>query len=200
MKKVFIEITNEVSVADAVLHLEGLGYEQVWPKDFTPEGMATTITGDSEGEIGWCKDRSWASDHGYERIELPTTKHKHYDLIVKWAADPSQKVWYYNGSGWFLSVIEPVWNPDYTYHIGDTPPKKQIKIGGVWIDEPVREPLSQRQEYYTTIITYDNLFMKSRWDGGNVDLVRLKRGLVHLTKEAAIAHAKALIALTGECE
>lgn len=38
---------------------------------------------------------------------------------------------------------------------------------------------------------------KLNWDGANCDLQHLKRGLVHLTEASAIAHAKALIVVSG---
>lgn len=45
--------------------------------------------------------------------------------------------------------------------------------------------------------TIDRLCFWSEWDNVKLDEQRLERGVVHLTEENAIAHAKALIKLSG---
>jgi len=190
MKKVFIRVNKSVSVDDAVAHFESLGYKNIWSCGFTPEGMADSLCGEEGGEIGWTANPTYFQEIGFQEIFLPTTKHKHYDLIVKWAADPSQKVWYNNGSGW---------NPDYTYHIGDAPPKRKIMIGDVEIDAPEIESPRVGTEYFVPNVGGYCPADMIDWRDSALDRSMLKRGLVHLNKESAIAHAKALIKVGGGC-
>ena len=51
-----------------------------------------------------------------------TTKHPHYDLIVKWAADPANvKIQWLNGSNIWVDVAEPAWLSTCEYRIKPTP-------------------------------------------------------------------------------
>lgn len=199
MEQVFIRVNESVSFADAVAHLESLGYRNGWTDGFVPPVVSTaTISGDYCGVIGWCKNPFWNEENGYQEIFLPTTKHKHYDLIVKWAADTSQKVWCNAGSHWFLAKT-PNWFRDTEYHIGEHPPKRKIMIGDIEIDAPEVSELAHNTEYYLPNIGALEMYSESRWYKDNVDLFRLKTGVIHLNKEAAIAHAKALIKVSGGC-
>ena len=51
--------------------------------------------------------------------------------------------------------------------------------------------------YFLPIMDNHPFFMKQTWNDSDVDNVFLKRGVVHLTRDAAIQHAKALIKLSG---
>lgn len=201
LKVVFIRVNESVSIADAVAHLESLGYENGWTEGFVPPVASTqTISGDSCGLIGWCKNPSWSEENGYEEIFLPATKHKHYDLIVRWAGNPSQKVWY-KGSGddWRPVEISPSWRYEYDWHIGEQPPKRKIMIGDVEIDAPELHTPARGLLVYITMPTHQRLCLEDFWRDTEEFRSYLKRGLVHLNKEAAIAHAIALIKVSGGC-
>lgn len=75
---------------------------------------------------------------------------------------------------------------------------KTININGHEVPEPVRAPLEVGQEYYLAIPTdpSSKLFMHYRWEGCIVDEKWLSRGLIHLTREAAETHTKALLSFT----
>lgn len=86
---------------------------------------------------------------------------------------------------------------------GGVPPElfriapKTININGHEVPEPVREPLGDGCVYY--IPAFDNTRLCtfcSHWSGDSIDLLWLSRGLIHLTPEAAEAHAKALLSFT----
>ena len=132
---------------------------------------------------------------------MNNVKHKHYDLIVAWAEDPSQKVWY-KGSGddWRPVEISPSWRYEYEWHIGEHPPKRKIMIGDVEVDAPETIAPDCGTDYFVADPS-DELYVGVivDWDGDDYDGHVLKRGLVHLNKEAAIAHAKALIKVSGGC-
>lgn len=74
---------------------------------------------------------------------------------------------------------------------------KVIRIGAVEFPEPVREPLTNGEQYFVVALTLPQYVMTACWCGDTFDANRLKRGLVHLTEEAAKQHAKALIKLSG---
>ena len=78
-------------------------------------------------------------------------------------------------------------------------PPPMRSINGHEYQEPVREPLEAGQRYWIAHILEDVLVPTEglRWHGGRVDILWLKRGLIHLTREAAEAHARAIILAGG---
>lgn len=76
---------------------------------------------------------------------------------------------------------------------------RTIKIGEVDVPEPVRDEsdMVNGGEYYFPLVNGEDLCEDYYWSGDYMDLLLLKRGLIHKTKEAAIAHAKALIKISG---
>ena len=75
-------------------------------------------------------------------------------------------------------------------------PPKTIRIGEYDVPEPVREPLEDGKEYWITNFSLEELAYSFKWYGVKFDNRLLKNGLIHLTKEAAAIHAKALLSLT----
>jgi hypothetical protein len=71
--------------------------------------------------------------------------------------------------------------------------QKTININGFEVPEPVRDKLEEGDLYFIpealTIEAYD-------WSDDEIDNNLLKWGLIHLTKEAAELHIKALISFT----
>lgn len=74
---------------------------------------------------------------------------------------------------------------------------KLIKIGGVEIEAPETEPLTAGENYYTPSLTGKDLFVPVTWLDQVRDFNNLKRGIVNLSPENAIAQAKALIMASG---
>ena len=74
--------------------------------------------------------------------------------------------------------------------------KSDININGREIPCPVRKPLGHRKKYWFVSFWGEALVENDAWNGAIIDHARLKRGLVHSTKEAAIAHAEALLSFT----
>lgn len=73
---------------------------------------------------------------------------------------------------------------------------KTISINGFKVPEPVSSPLSNGTRYYIASLGYSVKYTKSTWCGDDLDLSWLERGIIHLTREAAILHAKALLSFT----
>ena len=65
-------------------------------------------------------------------------------------------------------------------------------INGIEVPCPVLEQLTVGTKYTKVVVAYE----ESTWNGWGCDIADLQNGLIHLTKEAAIAHAEALLRFT----
>lgn len=73
---------------------------------------------------------------------------------------------------------------------------KQININGNLINAPIKDKLKSGDDYwFVNILTYAKVY-ESVWENDSIDNSRLDRGLIHLTKEDALAHANALLSFT----
>lgn len=71
-----------------------------------------------------------------------------------------------------------------------------INIGGHIVPKPLTEPPEHDTTIYMASLLNKSLYSSDWWTNHAMSQEWLKRGLVHTTKEAAIAHAKALIAIS----
>jgi hypothetical protein len=131
-------------------------------------------------------------------------KHKHAELMAQYAQDALEtdrpwERWEYCDefdSSWEPLTTNPKWFTDFQYRRKP----KVIIINGFEVPEPVREPLKHGQEYYIPIIA--DLFGESKpyaqfiWTGTRIENSLLSRGLIHLPKEAAAIHARAILSFT----
>lgn len=69
-------------------------------------------------------------------------------------------------------------------------------VNGIWFPEPHREPLELGQSYYLAVPGATDSFLPRRWGYNGSDNRWLASGLIHLTPEAATAHARAMLSLT----
>lgn len=76
---------------------------------------------------------------------------------------------------------------------------EMITIGDVSFPKPESEPLEKGTEYWVMnpVCESDTASDSCCWDDDDFDELYLHRGLIHLSQENAIAHAKALIKLSG---
>lgn len=74
---------------------------------------------------------------------------------------------------------------------------RTIKIGDFDVPEPMREIPTYGDVVFTVEIDEKRLFGQTTWNGLEFVSTMLERGLLHKSKDAAIAHAKAIIALTS---
>lgn len=83
-------------------------------------------------------------------------------------------------------------------------PPKTIRIGKYDVPEPVREPLeyteSEDERYWFPKLNSPELCDWNYWCDDEMDKQHLLRGIIHITKEAAIQHAKALLQFTQAAE
>ena len=127
--------------------------------------------------------------------------HKHAELMRQYAEDAAEtdRPW----ERWLFSEGEayqfkncrrqPEWRPYYSYRRKP----RTITINGIEVPEPVREPLKEGQRFYAVENTAPSGSIYCKWDNRQLYHDLLKRGFIHLTKEAAVLHAKALILASG---
>jgi len=76
-----------------------------------------------------------------------------------------------------------------------------ILINGIEVPKPCSNALAPETIYYIPYLEakqVDYRWTSISWDNDSYDLHMLKLGLVHLTKEAAIKHAEALLSFTQQ--
>ena len=129
-------------------------------------------------------------------------KHKHTELMMEYAKDAleTDKPWErweikrYGENFWDLfKCSRPTWieHDDYRRK------PRTININGFEVPEPYRGELKITGSYFTPYLSDpSDPFMKCDWGDDPEESELLSLGLIHLTKEAAILHAKALLSFT----
>ncbi|CDG86383.1 hypothetical protein [Xenorhabdus bovienii] len=129
-------------------------------------------------------------------------KHIHADLMMK-AVEMAQlkaEWWEYfevlhdDADRWLSLAGEFYFDPDKEYRLKP----RTIRIGSVDVPEPVREPLEEGQDYYFLDLGGESYYDETFWLGDLDDVDRLNRCLIHLDRESAVMHAKALLSLTAK--
>lgn len=129
-------------------------------------------------------------------------KHKHFDLIVKYYADMTQKLWFQANCQGDYELLDAGESHTFyefnNYHIGENPPKRRITMAGIEFDAPEMVAPKVGDKYYLVDITADISANFIVWDGAPCELEWLKNGLVHINYDSYIQHSRALIALNKE--
>ena len=138
--------------------------------------------------------------------DLPVKPHPHFDLMMKYVeiAQTTDKPWEaFQVKGfvdeWLDVSAAILFNENLQYRLKPEPPKT-IRIGEYDVPEPVREPLEKDTEYWIVHFSLAELAVSFKWYSDKFDNRVLKNGLIHLTKEAAVIHAEALLSLTKAAE
>lgn len=178
---------------------------------------AHKIASKREGGFNWAdteKGRDKGRDFWHEIIHcrnfdlIPSPKaHPHAGLMMKYAeiAQTTDKPWEHfevrqNDSCVWKAIHLPLrFYSHMEYRLKPEPPKT-IRIGKYDVPEPVREPLECGQVYFIPDLVELRFVQEFSWQGHVSDKLFLRCGLIHLTKEAAVIHAKALISLTKAAE
>ncbi len=122
------------------------------------------------------------------------TAHVHAALMLLYAQDAAEtdrpwERWEFQGLGdWFPCTHSPNWSPTAQFR---RKPRTHT-VNGFEVPEPMREAPEKRTAYWMPSVIAEAFCISSRWDGDDADHLFLARGLVHATKEAAIANAKAM--------
>lgn len=104
-------------------------------------------------------------------------------------------LWEYTGpnsNGWRPLKDNPSWHYTLEYRRK----VKTIRIGKYDVPEPLRVKPKIGEIYYIVRFSVVNDVYRFSWINDNIDNKLLSKGVVHLTREAAELHAKALISLT----
>jgi len=127
-------------------------------------------------------------------------KHNHAENRIAYAQDAMEtdKPWerwefkVKRTGDWASLIDHPSWNStEYRRK------PRTININGHEVPEPVREPLGEGDAYY--YVSFGSLYTsdgasEARWyEAAGVSRFRLDKGIIHLTREAAEIHAKALL-------
>lgn len=130
---------------------------------------------------------------------VPSTKHIHHDMIVAWAKNPKLEVQFKSKIDkycWYTDE-QPGWDIDYEYRFKPEEPKLLTIIGADGKARSYPEPCKEKPKYDTIYYypsTTDMAHCSNWWDDC-VDNEWFNYGIVHLTKEAAELHAKAMLGI-----
>jgi len=70
-----------------------------------------------------------------------------------------------------------------------------ITVNGFKVPKPMSKEPAEGSEYFFPVLTAADFAGVDRWQGDNFDDRWLYRNICHTTKEAAIAHAKAMLGI-----
>lgn len=125
--------------------------------------------------------------------------HPHAELMKQYADDAARhdepwKLWEYKrNKGWGTFKNNPTWDPAGSYR---RKLEKPIKINGFDVPQPLRTAPDLGTKYYLTCLGAD--VDPYIWeDEPNTDVRWLAEGRIHLTKEAADIHRRALLSFTA---
>jgi hypothetical protein len=129
-------------------------------------------------------------------ISNKDSRHPQYDLIEKYYREWGEwDAGFVDFEGVWTEVGKPSWAESFVWEL--RPRKKIMHIGNYKFPEPEREAPEDETTYYLVDKTAEKLIRKWEWGGDQMDMLWLKRGLIHLSESAAIAHAKAEIKASG---
>ena len=119
--------------------------------------------------------------------------HKHADMIRRWLDDASLCVQsrHPHCAAW-QDVDKPEWFEGQEYRFKP----RTIRIGDMEVPEPMRVAPNVGDVYWVVGLMAQELCTELAWNGADPERRWLSIGVCHATKEAAIRHGKALVALT----
>ena len=123
--------------------------------------------------------------------------HPHAASMLLYAEDAAEtdkpwEWWEFKGcdAGFNRCLKHPEWQEQFEYR--RIP--KTITVNGIEVPEPIREEPKVGEKYFLVHISAFTLVTYNSWANDAYDTQWLNKGLLHFTEEAAIAHAKALLA------
>lgn len=136
------------------------------------------------------------------------TGHVHAKLMAEYAVDAVKtdkpwKLWRCRHISKDASM-DLVWHPEWhTFNIYERIPQT-ININGFEVPEPVRSELNYGDEYWMPSFenfSNEELSIRRQWSESSIDIhiKRLSHGLIHLSREAAELHCRALLSFTKGC-
>ncbi|AHK11825.1 hypothetical protein S349_35 [Shewanella sp. phage 3/49] len=86
-------------------------------------------------------------------------------------------------------------NGNFIYGLTYSIKPKMMLVNGFEVPEPMRVKPDRHKIYYTPHILAPTLFSQETWFENNSHKTLFCKGICHSTKEAAIAHAKAMLGI-----
>ena len=86
-------------------------------------------------------------------------------------------------------------NGSFVYGLTYSIKPKMMLVNGFEVPEPIRDKPVSGSTYYCPALNVDIFFLDDEWRESHLCTRRLSRGLIHSNKEAAIAHAKAMLGI-----
>lgn len=130
-----------------------------------------------------------------QKVISSSKKHIHHDLIMQWAADPSQNIWFRNPNNkWQKCPITPCWDTKMEYYIGDTPQRETIRIGEFDVPKPLSShELVEGRPYFFPLMHG----CEPEWSDYQYIFPNVTADNLHETQEDALLHSKALRSFTA---
>lgn len=143
--------------------------------------------------------KDWSSSVVHiSELSNKTEGHPHAEIMREYAevalTNPEPWTEFEQSSGgevWYL--MQEVSSFDNTYYRRKP---KTIEINGYQVPKPLKETPEVGTNYWLVLLYLGEASMVHTWEGYEAELLWLERGLLHLTKEAATLHAKALLGFT----
>ncbi len=123
-----------------------------------------------------------------------TKQHKHAEVLRAIADGKEVECYSYLPEAWVQPILSHV-NPFNCQNAKWRIKPETIKIGNHEFPKPMTEAPEIGSDYYVVNFYYE-LYYPATWSDDKEDIELLERGACHATKEAAIAHTKALIAIS----
>lgn len=103
----------------------------------------------------------------------------------------------YLGGDWVTynqnSPVGALTSGEYSFRV-----KEMITIGNVSFPKPESKKPNMDSKYYSPSLgDTSKLYIELSWEDDSIDNISFTQGLIHLSKDNAIAHAKALIKISG---
>lgn len=110
--------------------------------------------------------------------------------IVQAAADGEEIEYYCMGYGW-LPKNAGMFDSSMQYRIKP----RTVKVNGFEVPGPMKVAPSNSVSYWVPVVHFDEWCVEYKWANDIDDFRLLEKGLCHTTKEAATAHAKAMLGI-----
>jgi len=126
--------------------------------------------------------------------ETLSKRHKHADLMIQYANDCTLPVWVKcaKDDRWIPSTM-PNWYEDYEYAVGEKPKDaKLMKYPNGTVEFYAPESKEPEIDTVVYVVGLDGIFPES-WGNTYEDKLTLAKGIIHLTREGAELHHKALV-------
>jgi len=109
--------------------------------------------------------------------------------------DEPWRLWQYRTNDydlWNKCGKHPEWKDEHEYRLIP----KTIQIGAFSVPEPMREKPDMHDPYYVVDLSSEDGISEALWEDSGIENEWLRLGIIHLTRDNCIAHAKALFSFS----